>query len=265
MAEVLQNLLYSCVTERDRSGEQFVPEHALVCIMQGEMIVTVNSVTTTNKPGTIALVRRNQLVKAVKVPPANGGTFLSISIALKQEMLRRYSAEHNVTAEGAYRGEPNVPIVNDKYIQGYFESLKPYFENKTALSKELAALKTNEAVALLLQHDAKLKNFLFDFSEPHKIDLEAFMNRNYMYNVPAEKFAKMTGRSLAAFKRDFEKTFNESPGKWLQHKRLAEAHYLIKEKGRKPSDVYLDVGFENLSHFSYAFKKAYGFSPSMVN
>ncbi|MEO8414595.1 MAG: SDR family NAD(P)-dependent oxidoreductase [Ginsengibacter sp.] len=110
-----------------------------------------------------------------------------------------------------------------------------------------------------------LKNLLFDFSEPHKIDPEAFMNRNFTYNVPLSNFAKLSGRSLAGFKRDFEKIFNTSPGNWLQQRRLKkEAYFLIREKGKKPSDIYLDVGFENLSHFPYAFKNAYGLAPSIV-
>jgi len=33
---------------------------------------------------------------------------------------------------------------------------------------------------------------------------------------------------------------------------------------RKPSDVYLDVGFEDLSHFSFAFKKHFGYNPSRI-
>ena len=31
------------------------------------------------------------------------------------------------------------------------------------------------------------------------------MNLNYMFNVSVESFAKLTGRSLSVFKRDFEK------------------------------------------------------------
>jgi len=125
-------------------------------------------------------------------------------------------------------------------------------------------IKTNEAIELLLRSDPQLKNLLFDFSEPYKINLESFMNQHYMFNVTAGHFARLTGRSLAGFKRDFQKIFNTSPGNWLTQKRLSAAYYLIKEKGKKPSDVYLDVGFENLSHFSFVFKKAYGVSPSMV-
>jgi|GEM_PF-3360782 len=40
---------------------------------------------------------------------------------------------------------------------------------------------------------------------------------------------------------------------------------LLVAGGRKPSEVYLDVGFENFSHFSYSFKKVYGRPPSAVS
>lgn len=91
------------------------------------------------------------------------------------------------------------------------------------------------------------------------------MRKNFMFNVSLNRFAYLTGRSLATFKRDFEKFFFlTSPSRWLQQQRLAQAYHLIREKGRRPSDVYLEVGFEDLSHFSFAFKKAYGIAPSLV-
>jgi AraC-like DNA-binding protein len=31
-----------------------------------------------------------------------------------------------------------------------------------------------------------------------------------------------------------------------------------------PSEVYVDVGFEDLSHFSYAFKKMFGAAPTKI-
>jgi AraC family transcriptional regulator, exoenzyme S synthesis regulatory protein ExsA len=63
------------------------------------------------------------------------------------------------------------------------------------LTKSLAKLKTNEAIELLLRYDHNLKDLLFDFSQPHKIDLEAYMNQHYKYNVSLKQFAKLTGRS----------------------------------------------------------------------
>ena len=61
-----------------------------------------------------------------------------------------------------------------------------------------------------------------------------------------------------------ERIFETTPGKWLLRRRLEEAYRLIRDGGRKASDVYLDVGFEDLSHFSYAFRKQFGEAPSRI-
>src|SRR3954467_8325045 len=119
-------------------------------------------------------------------------------------------------------------------------------------------LKIREAILLLLHTMPRLENFLFDFSEPYKIDLEKFMISNFHFNIPIEKFARLTGRSLAGFKRDFQKTFGMPPRQWLQDKRLMEARHLIEKKNKKPSAIYLDLGFESLSHFSSSFKQKFG-------
>jgi AraC-like DNA-binding protein len=109
-----------------------------------------------------------------------------------------------------------------------------------------------------------IDNILSEFAGPGKIDLVDFMQKNYCFNISMERFAYLTGRSLATFKRDFKKAFKSSPQKWLLEKRLKHAHYLIREKKQKPSSVCMEVGFGNQSHFSAAFKKMFGYSPSSL-
>lgn len=52
------------------------------------------------------------------------------------------------------------------------------------------------------------------------------------------------------------------PERWLTEKRLLLAHRLIADEKKRPSDVYLEAGFKNLSHFTYAFRNKFGYSPS---
>jgi AraC-like DNA-binding protein len=80
--------------------------------------------------------------------------------------------------------------------------------------------------------------------------------------MPLEKFGYLTGRSLTTFKRDFKKVFATTPQRWLTKKRLDLAHYQFVEKKGKPIEVCYEVGFENLSHFSFAFKKQFGYTPT---
>jgi AraC-like DNA-binding protein len=85
-----------------------------------------------------------------------------------------------------------------------------------------------------------------------------------MYNLPLERFAYLTGRSLTTFKSDFKRIFQTTPGRWLTEKRINLAHYKLTNSKQKATDVYLSVGFENLSHFSTTFKKAFGVSPRNI-
>jgi AraC-like DNA-binding protein len=261
--QLRHNLLYSCNEDQKRGKEQLVQEHSLSYLISGKIEFYTNSGTVLAKPGSIGFVKRNELVKSLKIPGPDGLPCRSISIFLDQESLRRYSSENDIKPNGAYRG-PSILQLSDDFIKGYFDSLNPYFDHPAQLTKSLAILKTNEAIELLLRYDPKLKNVLFDFSEPHKIDLEAYMNQNYKYNVSLKQFAKLTGRSLATFKRDFQKIFRIPPQKWLLNKRLQEAHFLIAERKQKPSDAYIEAGFENLSHFSSSFKRLFGYNPSSL-
>ncbi len=264
--KLYHNILYSCTVEQKRGNEQFVPEHALGYICAGEVHFFTNQKVTVYKQGMIGLIRRNQLAKSIKVPPPDGGEFRAINILLDQESLRRYVTENNLqVTTSTYQGPGMVELAHDPFIRSYFDSLMPYFDQPEHLSKTLAELKTKEAIGLLLRHDPSLKDLLFDFHMPHKIDLDAFMNKNFRYNVSLTHFAKLTGRSLATFKRDFQKIFARPPEKWLHQKRLEHAHYLILHKRQLPSEVYLEVGFENLSHFSVSFKNFFGYNPSSIH
>lgn len=258
-----QNILYACNETKKRGKEQFVPNHSLSHLISGEIEFNTDAGTIKAKAGNIGFAKRNQLVKSLKIPGPNDEPCKSISIYLTQELLHRYSLENDIKADKVYKG-PSLIALKNSFIKGYFDSLIPYFESPKQLTKSLIKLKTNEAIELLLQHDENLKNVLFDFSEPYKIDLEAYMNQHYKFNVPMKQFATLTGRSLATFKRDFQKVFNTTPQRWLLNKRLHEAHFLIAERKQKPSDAYVEVGFENLSHFSTSFKNLFGYNPSSI-
>lgn len=261
-ANTKPKILYSCYFARSREGEHFIPEHVFSYQVSGEMIASDSKNTYHAKPGDFRLNRRNHLAKFVKIPP-EGGEFKSISLYLDQEILREISKEYKITIQKQADSAAMIPLAPDPLYKSFIESLKSYLEVEQEDNEALFNLKIKEAVHLLIKVNPELKNILFDFTEPGKIDLEAFMNKNFHFNVHLNRFAYLTGRSLATFKRDFEKVFQQTPGKWLLNKRLQEAYYLINQ-GKSPSEVYIGVGFEDLSHFSFSFKKKFGIVPSSL-
>jgi AraC-like DNA-binding protein len=256
-------ITYSCYFTRSREGEQFVSEHVLSYQMSGTFTINDGQKQNVYNPGDLRFIKRNNLVKFIKQPPPNG-EFKSLSVYLDQDTLRNFSIEYGYKASNHYTGDAIIALKPNLLFKSFMDSLLPYQQDEITINEKLQALKLHEAILILLQTNPKLKDVLFDFSEPGKIDLEEFMEKNFYFNVQLKRFAYLTGRSLATFKRDFEKLFKTTPNRWLQQRRLQEAYYLIKEKGKAPSDVYLELGFQDLSHFSFAFKKSYGVAPSRI-
>lgn len=256
------SIVYSMITEKEREWDGFLSESILVLQISGKMTVETSSEKFSTQSGDMVLTRKYQLAKISKMP-FEGENYQTISIQLNDNILRSYTLKNGIEIKQKYNSKLNIFIPQNKFLQGYFNSLMPYGDkSQTGITDNLGSLKVEEAIELLLRSLPQLKEFLFDFSEPHKIDLEEFMNRNFHFNVPVEKFARLSVRSLAGFKRDFQKTFYAPPRQWLKDKRLTVAHYQIENNGKKPSEIYLDLGFESLSHFSFAFKKLFGYTPT---
>ncbi|QIY89522.1 AraC family transcriptional regulator [Chryseobacterium gallinarum] len=239
-------------------GEAFVADHIFSYILQGKQDVWLADQKHSYREGDFRFFRRNQLTKYVK--STTDGSFRSIAVHIDQCTLKEMSEQYGLKANSIIDAHAALLIHSGALLKGFVDSLVPYLQQQ--MDDRIVSLKAKELVLLLIQHNPAFKNVLFDFNEPGKIDLEAFMNSHYRYNVPMERFAFLTGRSLSGFKRDFEKQFNTSPGRWLLRKRLDTARFLIEQQKEKPSDVYLDLGFEDLSHFSFAYKKEFGYAPN---
>lgn len=255
-------IFYAYLATRYKEHACFFEHHTLVLEVSGQFTLEASGEKVSMRRGEMMLIRKNQLAQIIKTPLPDED-YQTIVIVLQEDLLRQIALEEKIETQHKYSGQPNILIPSNDYLRGYFQSVLPYVRNPINDTAEaLGLLKVKEAIKLLLYTKPELKQFLFDFSEPHKIDLEKFMLNNFHFNVTVERFAQLTGRSLAGFKRDFQKTFNASPRHWLQDKRLAEARYLIEKKNRKPSAIYLDLGFESLSHFSHSFKKKFGKAPT---
>jgi AraC-like DNA-binding protein len=212
-------------------------------------------------PGDYCIARKNHLVRYTKYQDKD--TLDKIIIRLDEPFLKRFLERHPTNTAPSKSGDSFLFVNEKKLIINFIQSLKPYYHGET-LDETFADIKREELLLILLRSDPSLAGIFFNFAAPEKIDLEEFMNRNFRFNISLERFAYLTGRSLSSFKRDFYRTFNDTPGKWLMKKRLNEAHFQIGNNSLKSSDVYLQIGFEDLSHFSFAFKKQFGYSPAKL-
>ncbi|MEO3405000.1 AraC family transcriptional regulator [Mucilaginibacter sp. CAU 1740] len=256
-------ILISCYYKKSVKGENIIRQHAFACQLSGSLLVRDGKDTALFNPGDFRFNVRNKLARFIK-QPAGEQPFRSISLQFDEDVLREFAKEQELRADAKMQPAPSIRLKKHPLLQNFMDSLQhsmAYFESG---NRELVKLKLKEALLVLLQVHPELKNILFDFDPPGKINLKAFMEQNFRYNLSVERLAYLTGRSISGFKRDFFKEYGSTPAKWLQEKRLTEAHYLLTDKRMRVTEVYADLGFEDLSHFSFVFKKRFGLSPAAL-
>lgn len=256
---ITDDIKLSCYEDKFFKSDISFDCHMLIWFISGETKIVQADATYLFKQGDIFLIPRNQLATIINYPK-DGQPHKTVVMHLTADKLKDFYANLNVKP-GAQRSEKIYSFNNHPLLESCLSSLIPYFEMQE-LPENIASLKITEAISILRAIDKEIDNVLANFEEPGKIDLAAYMEKNFMFNLPLEKFGYLTGRSLTTFKRDFSKIFNITPQRWLTKKRLELAHYQFVEKKMKPIEVCYEVGFENLSHFSYVFKKQFGYAPT---
>ena len=245
------------------SPEQFVAEHTFMYVIKGIMRCYDGSKTYTFRSGNYGLARKNRLGRYKK--EKEDGELEKVFVFFDEAFLRMFQEKHKTRVVEFASNDTIVKINPNELVPNFIRSLMPYYNGGGDIDIKFADIKREELLIILLDDQPELAGVFFDYGIPEKINLEEFMHRNYTFNVNMERFAYLTGRSLSAFKRDFKAIFHQTPNAWLVQKRLQEAHFLIDKKHKKPSEIYLDLGFETLSHFSFAFKKLFGQTPTEIS
>lgn len=97
-----------------------------------------------------------------------------------------------------------------------------------------------------------------------KRNLRRLLDAHDILHLSVRDLALLSGRSLSSFQRDFKASYQTTPQKWLQEKRLAHAHRLLDGGDCSVTEAAAAVGYENISHFIRAFRLKYGQTPKQL-
>lgn len=240
--------------------EQFIPDHVFLYVVKGTIHFFDGNKSYSFTSGECGIARKNHLAKFIA--PGGKEDFEPVLFCFEEEFLQQFQQKHRPKPATFKKEDVFIKIHQTELLDDFIHSLKPYYKGVMQLDEAFEDLKYEELLLILLKNQPELAGVFFEYGKPEKINLEEFMNLNFKFNVSLQRCAYLTGRSLSAFKRDFKVIFNDTPTHWLVQKRLQEAHFLIEKKNKKPSEIYLELGFETLSHFSFAFKKRFHLTPT---
>ena len=182
-----------------------------------------------------------------------------------EKKLKEFLEKHTENDRKVIEKIPYFIIKNDAYISSYLNSLSAITKVPIILADNLLSVKFEELMLYLLQkYGRKFELYLHSLIIKETSPFKKIVESKIHSNLKLEEIAFLCNMSLSTFKRHFIKEYKTSPGKWLQDKRLRKAKETLEQHNLKPSDIYLDFGYNNLSNFSIAFKNKFGFNPSKI-
>ncbi|GAB3706772.1 AraC family transcriptional regulator [Spirosoma flavus] len=243
-------------------NEVFFEEHAVIVVLEGEKKFSSPKQELHVHKRDILFFQRG----CYSMNESIDNDYRSLVFFVNEKLLKEFVGQHITLFQSSSSELPNDLILSfssSPTFTTFINSLLPYFGAKSPFLNELLRLKFQELLLHLLELDTskQLRSILWHIYQGQKTDLDYLMNTYLLKPLSMNELSRLSGRSLSAFKRDFEAHFHTSPGQWIRQKRLEHAHFLLRNTPKNVSEVSMEIGYESVSHFIKAYKDQYGFTP----
>jgi AraC family transcriptional regulator, exoenzyme S synthesis regulatory protein ExsA len=241
----------------------FLTKHTIVMGVSGEKLLHFNDETVSVHPTRCVVMKRGIYAMSELLP--DQAPYEALLMFFNDNILRSFLSQQQLHPGATLDAGPDHIVLNNTpLLTAFREQYLQFFSNET--TEPLLQLKIQELFLLMLagsQRHAVLP-FLQSIVYAQPLDLTYIVNTHLFRPLTLEELAKLSGRSLASFKRDFQQQFNCAPKKWINTQRLAHAQTLLQHSGKNVSEVAMECGFENVPHFIRIFKQEFGVTPNSV-
>jgi AraC-like DNA-binding protein len=250
--------------ERTNRTRVWSAQHLIVFVLQGEKVIEAGGAKFQMAADEALFLRKGSYL--MSEIPIDQGVFQSVLFFLDEPFLEQFARRHADLLPSPNRASqaPAIRLHITEPVSQFYHAVLPYFN--TPLNEARRRGLTLKLEELLLNLIAEPENASFALflngllqSKP---TIASVMEQNFMLNLPLPAFAQLAQRSLSAFKRDFKAAYAQPPGQWLHERRLQHGAHLLEHTGLPVTQIAFECGFQDLSHFSAAFKKLHSLSPS---
>jgi len=240
-------------------------QHLFSFLLEGNKSVSYAEAQATIDPNQFLLLSFGNCLMSEKIA-AVGGRYRSILISFDNEILADFFIRHPLPLQTKRKKNNDNPFLvfeKDAFLANFIDSLGFMLITARPLSAEMRKVKLEELLLYISEHYPEkiqqLRNFNYEVDGD--LVIRQAITANIYNAMTVEELAFLCHMSLSTFKRRFSKIYMTTPNKWLLEKRMQKAAQLLKKGKCKASEIYLELGYENLSSFIQSFKQIHGITP----
>lgn len=194
--------------------------------------------------------------------------YCALMIFMPDDFIKKFMIKYSdfFDASTEYKKDDSDGVLRiemNDFLWSYVKSLEAYFSMSVNPDHKMICLKFEElllSVFTQTEH-SRIALYLNSIHSSRHSQLTNIMNENYTYNLKLEDYATLCNMSLSTFKRTFNTVFQETPAKWLNKQKVQRASNILKTTNTSISQIALDCGFEDPSHFTKVFKRFHSQTP----
>lgn len=256
------SIIHKSLSQNLVNKKMYLSSVAILLVTKGEQVIR-------NYDGDNLVVKENEMVVlpkdlyVVSDFVTNQNIFEAMIFFIDDQLIKKFLLFYSINKKTSEISNKIIKVMASNQIKEYIHSLRTTCQNKK-INNSLSEIKIIEFLLLAgTQDDTKLFMSSLIFSKKRR-GIKQFMEDNYLSNLKIYDYAILTGRSVSTFTREFKRLYGTNPNKWLIKKRLKKSHDLLNDTNMNVTQVSMEVGYENISHFIKAYKEVYGVTPKLT-
>lgn len=254
-------VIHKQTDQQDLDNQRLLSAHALTVVKKGGLIVHTDEGIPTRVVKDQMVLLPKGLYAITDLIPEND-VFEAVVFFFDEDLIEQYlriKGLHAIEVHGERKPSVFTSSVSLSVFIDQLLSLYELVEADTALVR----LKLLEALHLIDSKDpeGRFTDKVHELMARPQKQLKRFMQDHFDKPLAVEDYARLTGRSISSFRRDFHKEFDTSPKHWLIAQRMERARKLLGQSDVSVSLAAEQCGYTDLPHFIKSFKKYFTISP----
>lgn len=241
-----------------------LPRNLITFLLDGEKTVHFAGAQVNVQPHQFVMLTAGNCLMTEKVA-APKADYHSILIFFDNQFLSGFFDRHASLINRQAKADhlPFLLFEKDQFLINFTCSLDSILISEKAIHPLLQKIKLEELLVYLAIHYPEqvqqLRNMHYEADDD--LLIRQAVTSHITSNVTVEELAFLCNMSLSTFKRRFARLYGNSPNRWLLEKRMEKAAEMLRNNDRNASEIYAELGYENLSSFIQSFKQIYGITP----